>query len=180
MSDKESNSETSSSEPSGKPRKRLDLSAYKERFNNLHKKRVSIDLFSLLIISFKEEGRKLNHDQVVEEDRVLKLPRNHEAKRMRREWELQDMEGRMEAEDKGEDYERHKNLNIQADTAEKIQAAKRRKKRPDTGFASKSNFVGDFYLIHLGYEQMSVRQYERLTNSLKPDMSTYQKMKGVV
>ncbi|KAI6191183.1 Pre-mRNA-splicing factor SYF2 [Aphelenchoides bicaudatus] len=127
MSDNETNAEPSSSSPkqssSSEPKKRLDLAAYRERFNNLHKKR--------------EEGRKLNHDQVVEEDRVLKLPRNFEAKRKRREWELEDMEG-----------------------------PKRRKKRPDTGFAS--------------YEQMSIRKYERLTNNFKPDMANYQKMKEVV
>jgi hypothetical protein len=51
MSDKESPeplpSDPKPSSTSG-ARKRLDLSAYKERFNNLHKKRVSIDLIVLV------------------------------------------------------------------------------------------------------------------------------------
>jgi len=153
-SESSSNAQTSSeqSSSSSTAKKRLDLAAYKERFNKLHKQR--------------EEGRKLNHDQVVEEDRTLNLPRNHEAKQRRKEWELEELEGRKKAEELGEDYDRYKSLNIQADIAERNEAAKRRKKRTDPGFAS--------------YEQMSIRQYERLTNNLKPDMETYKKMKTVI
>ena len=55
---------------------------------------------------------------------------------------------------------------MQADVADKIENSKRRKKNPDTGFAD--------------YEAMSMRQYERLTNGLKPDMKSYEEMKQVV
>ncbi|KAI1730910.1 SYF2 splicing factor domain-containing protein [Ditylenchus destructor] len=129
-----------------------DLSKFKERFRALHQKR--------------EESRKLNHEQVVEEDRLSKLPKNFEAKRKRQEWELHEMTARKEAEEKNLDYDRIKALETQADIADKLDAAKRRKTKPDTGFAS--------------YEQMSMRQYERLTNSVKPDLESYSKMKEVV
>ncbi|KAL3117933.1 hypothetical protein niasHT_005176 [Heterodera trifolii] len=129
-----------------------DISKYKERFQKLHHKR--------------EESRKINHEYVVEEDRRLKLPNNFEAKRKRQEWELEELVARKEAEERGEDYDRIKALGTQADIADKMEAAKRRKANPDTGFAS--------------YEAMSIRQYERMTNGIKPDMESYQKMKGVV
>jgi len=74
---------------------------------------------------------------VVEEDRVSKLPKNHEAKRRRQEWELQDLTARKEAEERGEDYDRIKALGTQADMADRIDAAKRRRVKPDTGFASR-------------------------------------------
>lgn len=51
---------------------------------------------------------------------------------------MQEIEGRKEAEEKGEDYDRNKYLNIQSDVAEKIRMAKKRKSRPDPGFVSKS------------------------------------------
>uniref|UniRef100_A0A914EJC3 Pre-mRNA-splicing factor SYF2 n=1 Tax=Acrobeloides nanus TaxID=290746 RepID=A0A914EJC3_9BILA len=123
-----------------------------ERFKALHKRR--------------EDARKLNHEQVVEEDRLSKLPKNFEAKRRRQEWELNEIEARKEADNKGEDYDRIKALNTQADIADSLEAAKRRTTNPDKGFAS--------------YEAMSMRQYERLTNNLKPNLESYEKMKEVV
>jgi pre-mRNA-splicing factor SYF2 len=154
-----------------------------ERFKNLHKQRVSFSFCKFnSLLDLQEESRKLNHNQVVEEDRQLKLPRNFESKRKRKEWELEDIEARKEAEERGEDYERNKALNVQADVAEKIQAAKRRKKKPDEGWISEFNTRIIKTLIHYfsDYEAMSVRQYERLTSNLKPDMETYQKMKSVM
>lgn len=108
----------------------------------------------------------MNHEHVVEEDRRSKLPKNFESKRRRHEWELEEILAKKEAEEKGQDFDRLKALDTQADVADKIDAAKRRKKNPDTGFAS--------------YEAMSLRQYERNTNAVKPDMESYQKMKEVV
>lgn len=43
---------------------------------------------------FQNEARKLNHQEVVEEDKRLKLPSNWEAKKARLEWELADNEKR--------------------------------------------------------------------------------------
>lgn len=42
----------------------------------------------------KQEARKSNHEQVVEEDRLSKLPKNYEMKQMRQKWELEEMEMR--------------------------------------------------------------------------------------
>lgn len=129
-----------------------DLSEFRKRFKELHQKR--------------EQSRKINHEHVVEEDRILKLPKNFESKRKRQEWELQEIIAKEEAEEKGQDYDRIKALQTQADISEKIDAAKRRKANPDTGFAS--------------FESISLRQYERLTNRIKPDLESYNKMKDVV
>ena len=43
---------------------------------------------------FQNEARKLNHQEVVEEDRRNKLPENFEAKRRRLEWEEDEEERR--------------------------------------------------------------------------------------
>lgn len=49
-------------------------------------------LFSKLDqIFFQQESRKLNYEQVVEEDHRLKLPNNYDLKRKRQEWELKEM-----------------------------------------------------------------------------------------
>lgn len=53
-----------------------------------------ISLVQLLLLtivyylSLQNEARKLNHQEVVEEDKRLKLPSNWEAKKARLEWEL--------------------------------------------------------------------------------------------
>lgn len=48
-------------------------------------------LFQHIINQFcsQNEARKLNHQEVVEEDKRLKLPANWEAKKARLEWQLQ-------------------------------------------------------------------------------------------
>jgi hypothetical protein len=70
-------------------------SKYMERFKALHKRRVCCILyFGLNFQILQEETRKLNHEQVVEEDRLSKLPKNFEAKRRRQEWELNEIEAR--------------------------------------------------------------------------------------
>ncbi|GMR32354.1 hypothetical protein PMAYCL1PPCAC_02549 [Pristionchus mayeri] len=125
---------------------------FNDKFRALHQKR--------------QEARKQNHEQVVEEDRKSKLPVNYEAKKARQEWELEEIEAKKKAEEEGQDYTRLKSLNTQADIADKIEAARKRKKNPDQGFAD--------------YEQMSLRQHQRLTNAMKPDMSGYKKMREFV
>jgi len=114
----------------------------------------------------RQESRKLNHEQVVEEDRVSKLPKNYENQKRRQDWTLADLEKRKEAEAQGEDYERVKALSTQADIAERVDWSKRKKKNPDTGFAD--------------YEAMTLRQYQRLSSNIKPDLQTYEKMRNVV
>ena len=42
----------------------------------------------------KNEAKKLNHQEVVEEDKRNKLPANFEVRRRKAEWELQDEEAK--------------------------------------------------------------------------------------
>lgn len=123
----------------------------KERFKMLHQRR--------------QESRKLNYEQVVEEDHRLKLPNNYDLKRRRQEWELKEMELRKAAEERGEDYDRLQALKTRADFIERKEAVKRRKK-PDKGFSN--------------YEAMTLRQYQRLSGNIKPDIKAYGKMREVV
>uniref|UniRef100_A0A914ZR02 Pre-mRNA-splicing factor SYF2 n=1 Tax=Parascaris univalens TaxID=6257 RepID=A0A914ZR02_PARUN len=125
---------------------------FMERFKQLHQRR--------------QESRKLNHEQVVEEDRKLKLPKNYEMRRKRQEWELEELELKKAAEERGEDYERLKALKTQADLAERKEFIKRKKHNPDKGFSD--------------YEAMTLRQYDRLSGNIKPDMKSYEKMRDVV
>lgn len=126
--------------------------SYMERFKKLHARR--------------QQSRKLNHESVVEEDRLLKLPKNYEVKRRRQEWELQELEAKKKADEAGEDYERLQALETQADIADRKEFMKRRKQNPDKGFSD--------------YEAMTLRQYQRLSSSIKPDMKSYEEMKQVV
>ncbi|XP_069901835.1 pre-mRNA-splicing factor SYF2-like [Globicephala melas] len=48
----------------------------------------------------RNEARKLNHQEVVEEDKRLKLPANWEAKKAHLEWELQEKEKNVQQEGK--------------------------------------------------------------------------------
>ncbi|XP_064628720.1 pre-mRNA-splicing factor SYF2-like [Lineus longissimus] len=107
----------------------------------------------------RNEARKLNHKEVVEEDRRKNLPKNHEAKRKRVEWEEEDEKKRKEAVSKGEDYDRVKLLDVGADQAERWDRMKK-KKNPDIGFSD--------------YEAATARQYQRLTKQIKPNMTDYE------
>ncbi|KJH53364.1 SYF2 splicing factor [Dictyocaulus viviparus] len=125
---------------------------FNERFKKLHR--------------LRQQSRKANHEQVVEEDRKAKLPKNYEAKRIREGWELQEIEERKKAEKDGLDYDRLKALNTSADVAARIEMRRKRKKNPDQGFSS--------------YEDMTLRQHSRLTTAIKPNSESYRKMRDIV
>ncbi|XP_063168147.1 pre-mRNA-splicing factor SYF2 [Candoia aspera] len=110
----------------------------------------------------RNEARKLNHQEVVEEDKRLKLPANWEAKKARLEWELKVEEKKKECLVKGEDYERVKLLEVSAEDAERFER-KRKKKNPDLGFSD--------------YAAAQLRQYQRLTKQIKPDLEKYEKLR---
>lgn len=109
------------------------------------------------------EARKLNHNEVVEEDRRNKQPKNAEAKQRRVEWEVSEEEKRKECLSQGIDYERVKNLELNAIDAEQLDRKKKKKKNPDEGFSD--------------YAAASYRQYQRLTKQMKPDMDAYNREK---
>ncbi|XP_014447473.1 pre-mRNA-splicing factor SYF2 isoform X2 [Tupaia chinensis] len=110
----------------------------------------------------RNEARKLNHQEVVEEDKRLKLPANWEAKKARLEWELQEEEKKKECAARGEDYEKVKLLEISAEDAERWERKKKRK-NPDLGFSD--------------YAAAQLRQYHRLTKQIKPDMEMYERLR---
>jgi len=118
---------------------------FKKRLRQLHDRRF--------------EARKANRAEVVEEDRREKLPPNFEQKLARKQWQIDDLERRKDFEERGEDYERARMLETQADSADKVSAAKRRKQNPDSGFTT--------------YDAMTLRQYQSQTKQMKPDMKNY-------
>ncbi|KAG9470299.1 pre-mRNA-splicing factor SYF2 [Eleutherodactylus coqui] len=108
----------------------------------------------------RNEARKLNHQEVVEEDKRQKLPSNWEARKARLEWELKEEERKKECVANGVDYERAKLLEISADEAERWERKKKRK-NPDIGFSD--------------YAAAQLRQYQRLTKQIRPDMQEYER-----
>ncbi|XP_020622031.1 pre-mRNA-splicing factor syf2-like isoform X1 [Orbicella faveolata] len=110
----------------------------------------------------RNEARKLNHQEVAEEDRRKKLPANWEAMQRRVEWENKEEEARKEAESRGEDYDRVKLLEMSADDADRLDR-KRKKKNPDQGFS--------------GFAAAQYRQYQRLTKQMKPNNEDYKREK---
>ncbi|ESO06393.1 hypothetical protein HELRODRAFT_184929 [Helobdella robusta] len=104
------------------------------------------------------EARKMNNQEVMEEDRKSKLPANWEAKQSRVEYEEEQEKLKKELEARGEDYNIVKMRNWTAEEVEHWER-KKKKKNPDTGFAD--------------FEQASYRQYQRLTKQMKPNLKEY-------
>ncbi|XP_026549042.1 pre-mRNA-splicing factor SYF2, partial [Notechis scutatus] len=63
---------------------------------------------------------------------------------------------------KGEDYERVKLLEVSAEDAERFER-KRKKRNPDLGFSD--------------YAAAQLRQYQRLTKQIKPDLEKYEQLR---
>ena len=108
----------------------------------------------------RNEARKINHQEVVEEDRRNKEPKNMEARRRRAEYILKEEAQKAECEASGKDWEIEKLRNLGADEAESIDKRKKAKHNPDEGFSS--------------YEQATFRKYSGLTKQIKPDMGHYE------
>lgn len=124
----------------------------KERLNRLHQLRMR-----------QNEARKLNHREVLEEDRKSKLPANWEKQKERLEHEEAKDLKRKEIEETGQSYDRLRALEWTAEECEIWEKRKARKHNPDTGFAD--------------FEQSSHRQYDRLSKHIVPDMDNYEKQK---
>ena len=113
----------------------------------------------------KNAARKLNHEAVVEEDRQRKLPANWQALQKKNEWLLHEEERKQACREEGKEWDRVKLLDVQANEADRL-VSRKRKKNPDTGFAS--------------FEQASYRQYDRLTRQMNVNMEEYEKHKEKV
>jgi pre-mRNA-splicing factor SYF2 len=79
---------------------------------------------------------------------------------------LNEEEIRAKCETEGEDFERIKLLNVQADELERVDRLKYRKKNPDQGFST--------------YEAATVRQHNRLVQHMKVDLNAYEREKETV
>lgn len=111
----------------------------------------------------RNEARKLNHAEVVEEDRRSKLPANWEIKQKRLQWEEEDEQFRAKCAQEHVDPDRARVLDISADVADRIEAKRRKKCNTDEGFSS--------------YADASHRKYLKQVRQLKPDLKTYEKEK---
>ncbi|CAJ0933138.1 unnamed protein product, partial [Mesorhabditis belari] len=116
----------------------------------------------------RNETRKANKADVVEEDRKIKNPK-HVQQEVRREWDLNELEEKKKAEELGVDFERAKAMSTSADAVWKRDAAKKRKKNPNQD----ALVTGD-------YETMSLRQNDRLTREIKPNFEEYKRMREVI
>jgi len=106
---------------------------------------------------------RLNHKEVVEENKRKQLPTNWEKKQEWANYKINEEEKKKKALEQNEDYERLKLLDVQSDEAERWERKRAAKRNPDPGFSD--------------YEAATVRQYNRLTKTLKPDLDEYQKTK---
>lgn len=110
----------------------------------------------------RNEARKLNHAEVIEEDHRKDLPANYERRCERVQKHEEKEKKRRDAAQAGVDHERLEQLDWTADECDKWDK-KRKKKNPDVGFDN--------------YEQCTYRAYTKLTAQIKPDMEEYQKQK---
>merc|ERR1711953_1150704 len=109
---------------------------------------------------------KRNHQEVVEEDRRNKEPKNMDARRRRAEYILNEEQQKAECEAAGKNWEIEKLRNVGADDAEALDRRKKAKSNADEGFSS--------------YEQATFRKYSGLTKQIKPDMQKYEVVKANV
>jgi len=111
----------------------------------------------------KNEARKMNHKEVIEEDRRQKLPANWEKQKERLDREEEKDQKRKEIEEAGQSYERVRALEWTAEECEHWERKRLKKHNPDPGFS--------------GLDQATHRQYERLTKQIEPDYENYEKQK---
>ncbi|UJR36093.1 hypothetical protein I4U23_028828 [Adineta vaga] len=110
----------------------------------------------------RNEARKLNHAEVIEEDHRKNLPTNYERRCERVKNQEDNLKRRHEAATNGLDYERIEQLEWTAEDCDKWEK-KRKKKTPNVGFDN--------------YEQCTYRAYTKLTAQIKPDMEACNKQK---
>lgn len=91
------------------------------------------------------------------------MPKNFVRRQEMAEYKLNEELAKQSAKELGEDYERNKLMDIQADDSERWHRKREAKHNPDPGFSD--------------YEAATARQYNRLTKQLKPDLEEYHKNK---
>ncbi|THD25963.1 Pre-mRNA-splicing factor syf2 [Fasciola hepatica] len=111
----------------------------------------------------RNEARKSNHAELVEEDKRAKLPSNWETRQKRLQWEEEDEVFRVRCVEEGRDADRARSLDVSADVADRLDARRRKKCNTDEGFST--------------YAEASHRKYLKLTKQIKPNLSSYEKQK---
>jgi len=108
------------------------------------------------------EASKRNRAAMVEEERLSKMPKNHDEKLKRLQKQMEEEEDRKKFSAEGRDYDREQLLTVGAEDADRWDR-KKRKVNPDQGFST--------------YEAASKRQYDRLVRGMKVDKGRYQEEK---
>ncbi|XP_022664085.1 pre-mRNA-splicing factor SYF2-like [Varroa jacobsoni] len=111
----------------------------------------------------KTEASRLNHQEVIEEDRRSKLPKNFEEKQYWAQYKLDEEQRAQAATARGGDYDIEKLRNISAEDADRMERARKRKQNHDKGFSS--------------FEAATARQYHSLVDQIRPDMEDYEAKK---
>ena len=109
------------------------------------------------------QAKKLNREAVQEEDRVAKLPANHESRQMRAQYKLDEIERKRKVKEDGDDFDLVKLREIPADKAESKFMKKKNKTDPDQGFTS--------------WQDCTARSYRRWIKDHVPDWHAYRSEK---
>eukprot|EP01134_Creolimax_fragrantissima_P006254 CFRG6254T1 len=113
----------------------------------------------------KNEATKLNRKDVVEEDKVSKLPKNWELKKRKVEWDMEMDAAKKAAEARGEDFDRTKYLNM---SAREVESVMERKEKKDSLM---NKGFGD-------YVTAGMRSYQRDVGNLKVNKQEYEERKA--
>jgi len=111
----------------------------------------------------RNEARQLNHQEVVQEDRRNKEPKNMEARKRRAEYVLAEEEEKARCAREGKDFDREQWRRTAADEADQRERKRRQKVDPDQGFSS--------------FEAATARKYNALVRQIKPNMERYEAAK---
>ena len=106
-------------------------------------------------------ARKMNRQAVQEEDRLAKLPANHEARQQRAQWKLDEIARKEKAANAEDDYELVKLRDVQADHAESKAIKKKNKKDPDQGWSSWADCSSRTYRKQIKERETNWKEYRK-------------------
>jgi len=116
----------------------------------------------------RAKAREDNQTQVVEEDRVSKLPKGFEARAARAQFEVEYNKRKEAAAERGVDFDRIKARSMTVEEAERWANSKRRKKNAKaTGEDDEEDVDGS------SYEWMAASQYKKRVKKMKANMEAY-------
>ncbi|KAI0229842.1 Pre-mRNA-splicing factor SYF2, partial [Massospora cicadina] len=114
-----------------------------------------------------DESANANRQEVYAEHQRLKTNPKFEAKLEKKTLEAERLRARLEAQERGEDYERIRFWGYSAEAAEKWELKEEeRKKRSEIGFTD--------------FNQVAEKKYKKNINKLKPNLGTYETQKKIL